>query len=77
LKLKCDEPLSNCAFKFNLRRYTKTLRSKLRVFEWASVVYTSALTGQRIQKVLSAAAEAGAYTRPLLGSSEARFVGST
>jgi len=21
LKLKCDEPLSNCAFKFNLRRY--------------------------------------------------------
>ena len=21
LKLKCDEPLSNCAFNFNLRRY--------------------------------------------------------
>jgi predicted GTPase len=34
--------------------YTKTLRSKLRVFEWASVAYTSALTGQRIQKVLTA-----------------------
>jgi hypothetical protein len=23
LKLKCDEPLSNFAFKFNLRRYIK------------------------------------------------------
>ena len=25
LKLKCDEPLSNFAFKFNLHRYTKEL----------------------------------------------------
>jgi hypothetical protein len=25
LKLKCDEPLSNVAFNFNLRRYTKVL----------------------------------------------------
>jgi len=25
LKLKCDEPLSNFAFNFKLRRYTKTL----------------------------------------------------
>jgi len=23
LKLKCDKPLPNCAFSFNLRRYTK------------------------------------------------------
>jgi len=23
LKLKCDEPLSNCAFNFNMRRYSK------------------------------------------------------
>jgi len=25
LKLKCDEPLSNFAFNFNLRRYTEVL----------------------------------------------------
>jgi hypothetical protein len=25
LKLKCDEPLSKCAFKFKLRRYHKEL----------------------------------------------------
>jgi UDP-galactopyranose mutase len=25
LKLKCDEPLSNFVFNFNLRRYTKEL----------------------------------------------------
>jgi len=27
LKLKCDEPLSNFAFKFNLRHYTKVQRA--------------------------------------------------
>ena len=38
---------------YSINEYTKTLRSKLRVFEWATVVYTSALTGQRVQKVLA------------------------
>jgi len=28
LKLKCDEPLSNFAFNFNLRRYSKVLLSE-------------------------------------------------
>jgi len=29
LKLKCDEPPSNFAFNFNLRRYIEELRNKL------------------------------------------------
>ena len=28
MKLKCDEPLSNCAFNFNLRRYTEVAAQK-------------------------------------------------
>ena len=53
---------------FTMVQYTKTLRSKLRVFEWASVVYTSALTGQRIQKVLAAATEASVHHRKRLST---------
>ena len=33
LKLKCDEPLSNFAFKFNLRRYIEGGRSFLAMFD--------------------------------------------
>ena len=33
LKLKCDEPLSSFAFKFNLHRYT-TMRSKTATWKW-------------------------------------------
>ena len=51
---------------YSMNEYTKSLRSKLRVFEWASVVYTSALTGQRVQKVLAAAAEASTHHRKRL-----------
>ena len=53
---------------YSMNEYTKTLRSKLRVFEWASVVYTSALTGQRIQKVLQAANEASVHHRKRLST---------
>jgi GTP-binding protein len=53
---------------YSMNEYTKTLRSKLRVFEWASVVYTSALTGQRIQKVLQAANEASTHHRKRLST---------
>mmetsp|Transcript_3511 Transcript_3511/g.15647 ORF Transcript_3511/g.15647 Transcript_3511/m.15647 type:complete len:811 (-) Transcript_3511:963-3395(-) len=53
---------------YSMNEYTKTLRSKLRVFEWASVVYTSALTGQRVQKVLRAAAEASVHHRKRLST---------
>jgi hypothetical protein len=31
LKLKCDDPLSNFAFKFKLRRYIKSAIEKLHV----------------------------------------------
>ena len=51
---------------YSMNEYTKTLRSKLRVFEWATVVYTSALTGQRVQKVLAAASEASVHHRKRL-----------
>ena len=53
---------------YSMNEYTKTLRSKLRVFEWASVVYTSALTGQRIQRVLQAANEASVHHRKRLST---------
>ena len=35
---------------YSMNEYTKSLRSKLRVFEWASVVYTSALTGNACRR---------------------------
>ena len=38
-----------------MNKYTDDMRLKLRVFEYAEIVYTSALTGQRIQKILDAA----------------------
>ena len=44
---------------YSMNEYTKTLRSKLRVFEWASVTYVSALTGRRTQKVLEGSDPAG------------------
>ena len=43
---------------YTMNSYTDDLRSKLRVFEWASIIYTSALTGQRITKILDASYEA-------------------
>ena len=41
-----------------MNSYSDDLRSKLRVFEWANIIYTSALTGQRISKILDASYEA-------------------
>ena len=39
MKLKCDEPLSNFAFKFNVRRYTKVVLQLQARFDamWAKV----------------------------------------
>ena len=37
LKLKCDEPLSNFAFKFNLRRYIKDIRARIAPAIYGSV----------------------------------------
>jgi GTP-binding protein len=53
---------------YSMNEYTKTLRSKLRVFEWASVTYVSALTGRRTQKVLEAASEASVHHRKRLST---------
>jgi len=52
LTLKCDEPLSSFAFKFNLRRYTMAdhvISPSRYLLGWM-------------------ARQAGAYTRPLFGS---------
>ena len=43
---------------YTMNSYSDDLRSKLRVFEWANIIYTSALTGQRISKILDASYEA-------------------
>jgi len=54
---------------YTMNKYTEELRNKLRVFEWASVVYTSALTGQRILKVLEASKDASENHRKRLTTS--------
>jgi hypothetical protein len=41
LKLKCDEPLSNVAFKFNVRRYTEG-RAKVAAGEAAAAAAEAA-----------------------------------
>jgi len=64
LKLKCDEPLSNFAFNFKLRRYTMAPPSNV----------TDTLPGRgpasapNDAAMSDAARQAGAYTRPLFGS---------
>ena len=61
LKLKCDILLSNFAFKFNLRRYTKA-------FGIPVVVAINSFptdTPAELELVRAAAIAAGAYTRPL------------
>lgn len=42
-----------------LAAYQKELLAQLRPLEWATVVFTSALSGQRVHKILEAAAAAG------------------
>lgn len=37
-----------------LRDFEEDLRAQLRPIQWASVVFTSALTGQRVNRVLDA-----------------------
>jgi hypothetical protein len=59
LKLQYDEPLSRSAYNSNLRRYTKELEGGAK-----------ALHGD----INQAQREAGAYTRPLLSSTQAVLV---
>jgi hypothetical protein len=69
LKLQYDEPPSNCAFKFNLRRYsTKRAQSLQRLTSHHRVL----LTGTPLQNNL----QAGAFTRPLFSSTQAVFMDS-
>jgi hypothetical protein len=55
LKLKYDEPHPNCAFNFNLRRYTKSKKAAL-------------ADPLEVRAKMAAAIIAGAYTRPLFSS---------
>jgi hypothetical protein len=60
LKLRYDIPLSNCAFKFNLRHYRMAL-----TMGGAPVCLGG---GRECCDAKRSALEAGAYTRPLFGS---------
>ena len=62
LKLKCDEPLSNFAFKCNLRHYILDDRAA------AAEEVAAAEAADPYGAALRYGLEAGAYTRPLLGS---------
>jgi hypothetical protein len=79
LKINCDEPLSDFAFRFNLRRYMMALVSRVHTRTEAmalgklSVTLLGAPEGGAgagfLARALSAAvAEAGAYTRSLFSS---------
>ena len=66
LKLKIYAPLSNCALKFNLRRYNQALADN-GVAENDKKEYIAA---SEAWDVKADALSAGAYTRPLLAQSE-------
>jgi len=51
---------------YTMNKYTTEMRQKLRVFEYAEIVFTSALTGQRIQKILDSAYTASVNHRKRL-----------
>jgi hypothetical protein len=70
LKLKCDDPLSNFAFKINLRRYTVALAAPqptMLIDDWILVQSSCADTAELLSDVRREL-EAGAYTRPLFSS---------
>ena len=74
LNLKCDEPLSNVAFKFNLRRYSsadETVRVWLApggAAEQSARDLAAANARTKVANTRARRLEAGAYTRPLSGS---------
>jgi len=62
LKLQCDEPLSNFAFKFNLRRYNMAVANAV-----GSNVFDIWL-GLGLPWLFYLSWQAGAYTLPLFSS---------
>ena len=69
LKPQYDEPLSNFAFKFNLRCYIEAWRAKALsafVLRWKGIGVMPAFRGWRGK--VGDMRTAGAYTRPLLSS---------
>ena len=64
LKLNYDEPLSNFAFKFNLRRHNTAMQWS---FETAAIFAHIDAFVQRCKDLVEVC-EAGAYTPPLFGS---------
>ena len=64
LKLKCDEPLSNFAFKFNSRRYTQD-PTVATVYQDATVAHARYILRDIAGNpgVLTSGLQAGAYTR--------------
>jgi hypothetical protein len=69
LKLNYDVPLSNFAFKLNLRRYTK---GKIAGLASAKTELETQLASTT-QRLEFAVAQAGVYTRSLLSSNLSRF----
>jgi hypothetical protein len=71
LQLKCDEPLSSSAFKFNLRRYNVV--SNIDVMTETVMGFQNQC--KKLPKSLRdwQAYQAGAYTRPHLSSTCASF----
>ena len=68
LKLRCDGPLSNVAFKLNLRRYIEGVCADAASFD-ISATHLAAAVGEAQEAFeIAAADEAGAYTRPHLCS---------
>lgn len=55
-------------------QYEKNLRVQLRNLDWAPVVFSSALTGQRVQKVLNAALQAGEQHRTRITTSTLNMI---
>ena len=81
LKLKCDILLSTSAFKFRLRRYT-TEQAHIPYRNHKLTMLMSDSLGGNAKTLMfvnvspsDGNLEAGAYTRPLLGSTEAHSVG--
>jgi len=73
LNLQYDDTLSNYAFDFNLRRYSKNeeLTSRVAALEEELQVYTDSDSAKSLtikQQLEAGAPTPGAYTRPLFSS---------